>query len=519
MPRIQLALVLTLVAIGCDAPGAPSASTAQAILRPPTCQPQQIEVCSTVDCGEVLHCPPPTCYCDFDPLKAAPSQFQLLIIAPQAFYSTLMESFVPHKNAIGMTAYVVTMEGLRLEYNPGADDALLIKQLIARAAQDHGVKYVLLAGDTTLVPVRNYTVYPLPGGSGIFTNELYIPTDFYYANLWTNRDCLGNPGAFSTWDADGDGQYDVVYGSNSVPTPTSEDAVHFNPDDVDGYPDVAVGRVPAGSTVDLSTYLAKVIAYEGSSSLPAGTYGLVVDGNYPSATDYAQWSIHAAGLDAAVAPTLRKLAVNYATPPAGWVGGGDSDIMTLWGQQEWITYFGHGATWGWDTFHQYWTQPNPPVVIASACDTGFFAPLVPDNKYLGTDGREHQISWDATAGTATDTIQGVALGFPFTPPKRSIYDNADTMVHGFGYQSIMSNLGAIAYIGADQTTQVGKPAYVTQAMLAAYAKQGQRVLGDIYLSGLRAYYALNQTSGDYFTAPRVFLNFMELQGDPSLRMP
>ena len=79
----------------------------------------------------------------------------------------------------------------------------------------------------------------------------YNPTDHYYANLYWP----GGPAAgLSDWDANNDGKYNESTWAQSPAT--------NNPDNVDGYPHVAVGRLPAHTAQDVANYVQKVVDYE-----------------------------------------------------------------------------------------------------------------------------------------------------------------------------------------------------------------------------------------------------------------
>jgi hypothetical protein len=80
---------------------------------------------------------------------------------------------------------------------------------------------VLLAGDIEYVPSRNIT-----------TGGATFPTDYYFADL------------DGTWNAD----QDAIFG----------EAV----DDLDGYPEVYVSRIPVRSVNDVNRFIEKLLAYE-----------------------------------------------------------------------------------------------------------------------------------------------------------------------------------------------------------------------------------------------------------------
>jgi hypothetical protein len=94
------------------------------------------------------------------------------------------ERLAQWKTESGVPAVVRTMEFIRQQYPAGADDAERVRAFIRDAYSRWGTKWVLLGGDTDVIPVRyGYTT---------FFSGNYIANDLYYA-------CLdGN------WNADGD---------------------------------------------------------------------------------------------------------------------------------------------------------------------------------------------------------------------------------------------------------------------------------------------------------------------------
>ena len=108
----------------------------------------------------------------------------------------------------------------------GRDTQEKIRNFIDYMYTDHGTKYVLLGGDTGVVPYRGF--YASTGG--------YIDTDMaadmYYAHL------------DGTFNSDNDSYW-------AEPT-----------DGVDWYPEVAVGRAPVDTTTEAQAFVNKVIAYE-----------------------------------------------------------------------------------------------------------------------------------------------------------------------------------------------------------------------------------------------------------------
>ena len=143
------------------------------------------------------------------PQKAAA---RLVIVAPEAFSPALL-SLVAHKNRSGMSARLITMEGVRTNF-PGRDDPERLKRAIVHANRDWGTRYVFLVGDASLMPVRYRQVQQVPKDAP--HTGTYNPSELYYANLY-QRHAPGNPpndpvairdsGEFDSWDANGNGRF------------------------------------------------------------------------------------------------------------------------------------------------------------------------------------------------------------------------------------------------------------------------------------------------------------------------
>ena len=134
------------------------------------------------------------------------------------------------KTESGVPAAVRTMTFIRQQY-AGADDAERIRTFIRDAYTRWGTKWVLLGGDTDVIPVRF--------GTTTFYSGTTIATDLYYQ-------CLdGN------WDADGDDFYGEGYYSSSVPG-----------DNADLLPDVYLGRAPCTTLAQAQLFVNKTLTYE-----------------------------------------------------------------------------------------------------------------------------------------------------------------------------------------------------------------------------------------------------------------
>ncbi len=135
------------------------------------------------------------------------------------------------KTLKGIPAVVRTIEWIEQNYWSGADQGESVRNFIREAYEKWGVDYVLLGGDTDVIPGRMaFTTF--------YTGD-FIPTDMYYS-------CLDG-----TWNADGDSLWGEAFHSLADPG-----------DDADLWAEVYVGRLPASSIEDAQILIDKTIAYE-----------------------------------------------------------------------------------------------------------------------------------------------------------------------------------------------------------------------------------------------------------------
>lgn len=148
------------------------------------------------------------------------------------------------KTQSGIPAVVRTVEWIRSQYPGGADDGEKIRKFLQDAYARWGTKWVLLGGDTDVIPARyGFTTFY---NNGPPDNGNYIATDLYYS-------CLdGN------WNADGDSIYGEGYVSADIPG-----------DNADLMPDVFVGRATTVSADDAKKFVDRVFQY---SRTPVGDY-------------------------------------------------------------------------------------------------------------------------------------------------------------------------------------------------------------------------------------------------------
>jgi hypothetical protein len=148
-----------------------------------------------------------------------------LIVCPDGL-AAAFEPLAAWKTMKGVRAGIVTLEDIYA--NPaysGADAAAEVRNCIAALHAERGVAWVLLGGDTDLVPARN--AYDPVYNQG-------LPCDLYYADL------------DGTWNGDGDARWGEPVD-----------------DGVDMYADVYVGRAPVENVGEAEAFVEKVLLYEG----------------------------------------------------------------------------------------------------------------------------------------------------------------------------------------------------------------------------------------------------------------
>jgi hypothetical protein len=130
------------------------------------------------------------------------------------------------KNDTGIPSKVLTTTWIYANYS-GTDNQEKIRNCIKDAVTTYGITYVTIFGDADQVPIRYVYV---PDG-----HDTYTPTDLYYADL------------DGTWDDNHDGLYaDQRY------------------DNVDGVPDVYIGRIPPSLPAYARVAVDKIEGYQKS---------------------------------------------------------------------------------------------------------------------------------------------------------------------------------------------------------------------------------------------------------------
>lgn len=162
--------------------------------------------------------------------QATSEKFDYLIITSENLVSSFDE-LVRWKNQKGVRTKVATVESIAASNSPYTQLVDQIKYYIYGCYKDNGIKYVMLGGDTPIIPVK-YCPVTISISVGVKTDT--IPTDLYYA-------CFDKS---FVWDANNNG----VFGERS--------------DNVDLYPEIMLSRLPVRTQNDVHAFVGKLLKYE-----------------------------------------------------------------------------------------------------------------------------------------------------------------------------------------------------------------------------------------------------------------
>ncbi len=157
-----------------------------------------------------------------------PGECEYVIITSPAL-RTAFQPLADWKTRKGVPARVVTTDSIYANC-PGRDDAERVRNFLKDAHLDWGTQWVLLGGDTDVVPDR--IAYAMTSGAGFYPDEDSIRADLYYADL------------DGTWDLNSNNLFGEVA------------------DSVDLYPDLIIGRTPVNTLTEAQTCVDKVLTYE-----------------------------------------------------------------------------------------------------------------------------------------------------------------------------------------------------------------------------------------------------------------
>ena len=155
------------------------------------------------------------------------SSFDYLIVTTAGLQNPF-ESLANWLNERGIKAKVALLDTLIANFS-GRDEAERLRNAVRYVYQHYGISYLLLGGDTDVIPDR--VAYAMTSGAGYMSDEDSLRADLYFSDL------------DGSWDANGNNTFGEVA------------------DSVDLYPDVFVGRAPVSNAYQALTFVNKVIRY------------------------------------------------------------------------------------------------------------------------------------------------------------------------------------------------------------------------------------------------------------------
>lgn len=150
------------------------------------------------------------------------------LVVTTAALSEAFEPLVRWKTRKGVRAETVTLEEIYEQYE-GESNTVKIKQCLKDYFVNRGLKWVLLGGDNTVVPVQGCFI----SCNGLSYSD--APSDLFYA-------CFDKT---FNWNTDGDNR-----------------VADFFLDDVDLYPEIFVARLPVRTGGQVEAFVDKLLKYE-----------------------------------------------------------------------------------------------------------------------------------------------------------------------------------------------------------------------------------------------------------------
>ncbi len=156
------------------------------------------------------------------------------LIVTNAAMASAFQRLADHRTAQGRPSLVVTREWIDANGRRGVDFQETLRFFLQDAYAKWGVQYVLIGGDTDVIPPRVVRSFFYPWGG-----HTDIPSDMYFSCLDRN------------WNANGDGWFAQPYQSAANPG-----------DNSDFMPEVQIGRAPASTLAVANAFVDKVLQYE-----------------------------------------------------------------------------------------------------------------------------------------------------------------------------------------------------------------------------------------------------------------
>lgn len=297
--------------------------------------------------------------------------YDYVIITSESLYPAIKSvDFIEWKELLGYKVKIVNVTDKEILSQSGKDLAQKIRNFLRNYYEIWGIKYVLIVGDHTIVPMRY--CYPSYGE---------VPTDSYYADLSYPDE--------QSWDSDGDGRYG-----------------EYGEDKPDFKAEVYIGRIPTNDADAIKYTLNKIVNFEKdmgewkNAALHAGAI-LFFENQDNSGYPFVDG---ARGLDAIEKDCMQGWKISHYSEQEGlipstyqWNALNEETFTNDWRSNKYaiVNWEGHGAPsgvsrliWAWDDgdgvpesgseirqpsfFHTYSNVDDdyPSIVFAVSCNVG-----------------------------------------------------------------------------------------------------------------------------------------------------
>jgi len=418
----------------------------------------------------------------------------LMIITPEEFMSAV-QPLLSHKAEVGISAEAVMLEDIYASYT-GEDKPEQIKRCIMYHYENYGTRYVMLVGDSDKFPVR-YCAKAVENGDDP-KDVTFVASDLYYAELYGEFKVSN---FIKTWNySKGGGRSLWYYGELHMDGRVNYDAI-------DGFANVAVGRIPASTEAEVTRYVNKVISYESNPPSSNDVLLALADGSYndKDAADLtADLIIEFNDRGFNVNPLFLDQFAVSSTPPS------ITDLTASISNASFVNILANGDYQGWQDFYNrdylklLFNAGNLPVVFSSASDVARFAPKE-GSPHLAIDGAEYP-------GRTGPTYQPLPPD-PIQPSKYDLDSIAEDLLvknHNF------TNNGAIAFVGSVTDTEI-YGLELCEYFFEAYLLNDIKTVGQMWRLAINQYFAVHDpqsTTQLELLTPMVYMLF----GDPSLRI-
>jgi len=430
-----------------------------------------------------------------------PNEYDLLIISPSEFEEEI-QPLITHKNDHNIKTYYTSLEQIYSEVTSGRDNQENIKLFIKNAVEEKGIIYVLLVGGLKGQSKEWYL--PVRYGHSL-SEEAYL-SDLYYSDLYKDNGTM-----FEDWDSNGNGKF--------------AEFKMFGKDNIDGSPDVYIGRLPCRSADDVTNIINKIINYENDKAADSWFKNMLLIGGdtYPESPE---------GFEAEIDTNLSASFMNGFNFIRLWASLGtlanrDDTEEGINNGAGFIHMAGHANPASLVTYPPYDSEKQEKIIILAMYD--FYEPFHINPKLNNEEklpiivvGGCHNSQFNVTLSNMIEGIKEYGIsGYFFTSPLRFFYMEWVPKCWSWWLTS-NENGGAIATLGNtglgmglwgfDYTT--GLDGWLFPRFFYHYGTLGEQNIGMAHSSAITDYvneFDINQDGED-----RQMIQQWALIGDPSL---